>query len=173
VTTWLKYFLSGALAFWGPAVLWAALLRRPIEDSWRVYDPLMAFSLCLCYLLILNRASRSSGPSISGSMLLGIYILGPWLLLLEATLSGGGIRGELVTFRWWWLLYLLYSLVPPYTLILSGYDVTIFALLFVTVFLLFAHFKWERERWVYPFRRQRNTGTHRTGGRPFEESERF
>jgi hypothetical protein len=43
---------------------------------------------------------------------------------------------------------------PPYTLIMSGYDLSFFALLTVTLFLVVAHAKWERGLWILPSRRR-------------------
>jgi hypothetical protein len=75
-------------------------------------------------------------------MLFGIHILGGWLVMLENTFVGAGFHGLSLQDSW----FLLLAFVPPMTWLMAG--PSLFALLFVTLFLIFAHFRWERGRWV-------------------------
>ena len=87
-------------------------------------------------------------------MLAGIYVLGPWLIALEQTLIGSGFHET--GGPWYFLpLLILASFFPPYTLVMTTYDASLYALLAVTLFLNVAHFKWEKSRWILPVGKDR------------------
>ena len=71
-------------------------------------------------------------------MLLGIHILGAWFLIFQGSYLGSGVK---IGKDW---KFILYSLLPLFTWMISGYGGSIFALLFVSLFLIFAYVGWER-----------------------------
>ena len=164
---WTIYVIAGALSFWGPEVLLAGIIRRPFNDYWYLVSPLLVFSCYLSWRVAYRRkvVATIGGPSAAGCMLLGIYLLGPWLMLLEATLVGAGYF-ELRIRQSWWLTVLAASFFPPYTLMLSGYDGSFFALVAISGLLVRTHIKREKGDWILPFRRHRST---QAGGSAFRQ----
>src|SRR4029079_8368132 len=107
---------------------------------------MLVLSTLVAYSTLTRLKRRlEGGPSVAGAMVLGIYVLGPSLMFLEATLAGVGFHA-LKTVPYWWLYMPLSSAVPIFTLMLSGYDASIFALVFVTAFLVAAR-SWENGSW--------------------------
>jgi hypothetical protein len=151
---WIVYSVVGATAFWGPETLWALIMRK--NAPWQVLTALLSLTLCATYGVVLRiRRRMASGPSAAGSMLVGIFVLGPWFMTLTSTFNGSGGGFHEVKAWYDWLFLLMFSFVPPYTLMMSGYDASVFALLLVTIFLTAAHFTLERRRWLLPLHRNR------------------
>jgi hypothetical protein len=142
-----KYFLLGAVAFWAPDVVIAAVTREASIEHWYLANPIIVASVCLTYAGICKLSARMhSSRTISAAfyMLVGIYLLASSFMLLEQAVA----TFRLPPFHTWrdWGYMILSSFFPPLILIMSGYDGSIFALLFVTVFLIVADQTWEKRR---------------------------
>lgn len=136
----MKYFLLGAACFWMPAVIVDASSRSELPLS--VYNIPPFLSVAVVYWLLSKRKGRTpTDPSVALCMLCGIWMLGAPIVLLASTFRDGfhNMNRSVV-----WLL--LISFVPILTFVMSGLH--FFALIFVTLFLIFTHFRWERSRWV-------------------------
>lgn len=106
---------------------------------------ILSLTLSISYLMLLrHKGQRILPTSLALTMLSGIYLLGPLFMFLGQTFRGAGFH-EVRGLRDWFLMA-LFSLIPPYTLMMSVYDTTLFALLFATVFLICGHFALERSR---------------------------
>lgn len=75
-------------------------------------------------------------------------------MTVKSTLEGAGYHNFKGVIDWLYLL--LYPLFPPYTLIMSGYDLSAFALTFGTVFLIVAR-RFEKGSWRISLRPDRRT----------------
>jgi len=142
-----KYFLLGAAAFWVPDVVIAAFTREASIEHWYLANPIFVASVCLTYAGICKMSARiRSTRTISEAfyMLVGIYVLAPLFMLHEQAV----VTSRLPPFHTWrdWSYMILSSFFPPLILIMSGYDGSTFALLFVTVFLIVADQTWEKRR---------------------------
>src|SRR5271165_3869647 len=140
-----KYFLLGAIAFWTPDVVLAAIFHQPSIERWYLANPIFVISVCLTYAAIFKlRASRFPTSNISAAfyMLIGIYVLAPEFMLMEQAFALSRFHSTVQD----WGYMILFSFLPPYTMMMSGYDGSAFALLFVTVFLIVADQKWEKHR---------------------------
>jgi hypothetical protein len=146
---WFKYFLLGGLSCWGPEIVVAAV-GAAMGRLWELPNLILPLTACLAYLLLLRSERRlQSDPSIAGSMLIGIWVLAPTLIFIEATFKGGGFR---IGGNGLWY-FLLFSLMPWYVLDIATYDVSLGALLVVAIFLAVEHWRHERKHWILPFRR--------------------
>jgi hypothetical protein len=142
-----KYFLLGAVAFWTPDVLLAAVFHQPSIERWYLANPIFVISVCLTYAAIFKlRASRYPPSNISAAfyMLIGIYVLAPEFMLIEQTFAFSRIPAFHTMQDWGYMM--LSSFLPPYTLIMAGYDGSAFALLIVTVLLIVADQTLEKHR---------------------------
>jgi uncharacterized membrane protein len=146
---WFKYFLFGGLSCWGPEIVVAAI-GAAMHRLWEWPNVFLPLTACIAYLLLLRSERRfQSDPSIAGSMLIGIWVLAPTLILIESTFKGGGFRtgGD-------GLLYiLLFGFMPWYVLEMATYDLSLGALLLVTIFLAVGHWRREEEHWILLLRR--------------------
>lgn len=143
---WLFYFSLGAISCWGPEVVFASIFRRP--GNWQLLN--IGLPLCVvgAYFVALRSKKRSPHePSLARCMLVGVYASAPWLIGLENTFMGAGFR-DMHKFSDWAVL-LISSLVPIYTFVISTYDVSLFGLVVVTSFLIFAHNRWEKGSWTF------------------------
>ena len=75
-------------------------------------------------------------------------------MTLKSTLEGAGYHNFKGAIDWFYLL--LYPVFPPYTLIMSGYDLSAFALIFGTVFLILAR-RFEKGSWRISLRSDHRT----------------
>jgi hypothetical protein len=147
---WMRYFFLGAICFSMPGLILTAILRRELS-AW-LYTILPVISVVSAYFWISKSKNRAaSNPSVAICMLLGIHILGPWFATLEYTFLGAGFRGAKSGHEFLLLveILLLYSL-PLLSWIMMPFY--FFALCCVTPFFIFAHFWWERGRWIFPLR---------------------
>jgi hypothetical protein len=146
---WFKYFLLGGLSCWGPEIVVAAV-GAAMGRVWELPNLILPLSACLAYLLLLRWERRlQADPSIAASMLIGIWVLAPTLIFVEATFKGYGFRvgGSGLGY------FLLFSFMPWYVLDIATYDASLGALLAVTIFLIVEHWRHERKHWILPFRR--------------------
>jgi hypothetical protein len=74
-------------------------------------------------------------------MLLGVWYLGPTMIMLGQTFEGAGFR-HVQTLPFWAVA----TVFPPLTLMLAGYDLTVTGLLLATIFLVLAYWIVERPR---------------------------
>jgi len=149
---WFKYFLLGGLSCWGPEIIVAAI-GAAMHRLWELPNLILPLSACIAYLLLLRSERRlQSDPSIAGCMLLGVWVLAPTLILIESTFRGGEFRSAGNDF--WYLL--LFSFMPLYVFDMATYDLSLGALLVVTVFLVLGHWRRERNHWVFPLKRYTN-----------------
>jgi hypothetical protein len=73
---------------------------------------------------------------------MGVYLLGPILMFIGATAHGGGFS----QFQGWEVKWLLVSMFVPFvTLVLSGYQGTVFGLLATTLIMFIIRFTLERK----------------------------
>jgi hypothetical protein len=138
---WIRYSLLGAIGFWIPGLILTALVRR--ELGLTLFTVLPIIGLLFAYWLASKSTNRTAdSPSIAACMLFGIYVLGSWFGMIENTFVGAGFH-EMSRQDLW---FLVLCFLPPVTWLMAGEQ--LFALIFVTLFLTFAHFRWERGRWV-------------------------
>jgi hypothetical protein len=138
---WIQYSLLGAIGFWIPGVILTAILRR--ELGLTLFTVLPITGLFFAYWFASKSRNRTAAsPSIAACMLLGIYVLGSWVAMLENTFLGSGFHGMSRQDLW----FLALCFLPPITWLMAGEQ--LFALLFVTIFSIFAHLRWERGRWI-------------------------
>jgi hypothetical protein len=134
VRPWIKYFLLGAVSFWGPLTVVAAVLHRLPGGKWQLVNLVVACLVsCITYLLLLRlRNPPALGTRIGLWMLIGMWVLSLWFELLSLTLQGGGFHGMKGSD---WVYFLLFSLAPFPSLLFYAYDGSFFALLLVSLFL--------------------------------------
>ena len=140
---WTKYFLLGAVSFWVPGVILTVILHDVDPLGLGLFTILPTISLLSIYWFSTRQQKVASAPSVAAHMLLGIYVLGAWFVMLGDTFAGGGLHAFTQHDLW----FLALCFLPPMAWLLAGPQV--FSLLFVTLFLIFAHFRWERGRWVF------------------------
>jgi hypothetical protein len=147
---WITYWFLGAFWFCIPGLILTAILRHELSE-WLYTIPAFISVFCAYFVVSRSKNRVAAGPSVAMCMLLGIHILGAWFVMLELTFLGGGFRAvnslhgrEFLSFL---EIPLLLSLPLVSWIMMPQY---FFALCFVTVFLIFAHFRWERGRWIFP-----------------------
>jgi hypothetical protein len=141
--TAVTYMFVGALSFWMPDVVLSALL--PNGHVLLITDTLVLPTVALSSYFIVLRHRPAKVPSLSLWMVVGILFFGSPFMLWTATLKGGGTH-SLVPRDY--LFEPLFMLFPPYTFMLSGYDLTLFALLITIIGFIVCFFKFERPRAV-------------------------
>jgi hypothetical protein len=126
-----KAALFGGSVFWLPDLAYHYFRRsEPTTTAIWVLTLVMPFVVTLAYFSV--RSKAKTGPrSLAFSMLLGVWVLGPTMIVLGQTYQGAGFRS----------IYTLAAVVfatvfPPLTLIMAGYDLSIMALLLGTGALL-------------------------------------
>jgi hypothetical protein len=90
-------------------------------------------------LLWMLRGKHSKGSSIAAYMLLGMWMLEPTYWKITQT--------DLT-----WGLYILFTVMPMYSYIMSAYAGALFGLLIGSALLFVEHIKLEKGNWVLPFR---------------------
>src|SRR5271169_5861077 len=132
-----RSILLGGIAFWLPDLLYDCIAKRePTTVAIVMLTLIMPFAACLAYF-----GSRATGRnrSVASSMLLGIWLLGPTMIMLGQTYEGAGFR-HVQSLPYW----ILGTVFPPVTLLLAGFDLSIGALLLGTGALLLARRVCER-----------------------------
>jgi uncharacterized membrane protein len=120
----LKLMVLGAIGFWVPDIAWHAIRGNQFDGRDVIgITVLMLLSFLGTYTLIRRQREQST----LRWMLLGIWLLGGFLVMVSATFGGGGFAlGDR-------LQTLLMSLIPGIVYILATYDGSLRALLIVTV----------------------------------------
>jgi hypothetical protein len=87
-----------------------------------------------------------AGPSLALFALIGIWLIGPWLMAAAGKLAGGpGFHkpSDYLPFLWM-------SLCPPLTLYLSAMQGSVLALIVATILMPLCHRWFEKGRWIVP-----------------------
>jgi hypothetical protein len=133
--------LVGAIAFWLPTTIIHLVTRRELNGLLGTF--LGPALLVLIYVGF--RLSRLVRVRAYIWMLVGLYMFGPWFMFVGFMPFGGGFARAMGPLEWYYLA--LSSLLPPMTLLYSGYDGTLFGVLLVTIALPSLHYlqrRWSR-----------------------------
>jgi hypothetical protein len=133
----LTYIVSG-VAFWIPSVVIHAI--RGMKFGGSIFDivaiflmPLLAAVVAL-EVLDKRRIGGCRRGIIAVWLLVGIWILGPLMMTISASFSGGGFaRADA-----WRMLTLAIPLFMHFTWMMSAYDGTLGALVIVTIWFVIA-----------------------------------
>lgn len=160
MTIWVRYLVFGPLVFWGSDLIMRAVTRQP-SSGWKA--TVLLLILCIAYVAAWKMQKSRSGPSLSLSMLIGIFLFGPWCIVFTKTLLAGGFHSvgsweDAIPLAVSSVALVLYAFQPFFILKMSVDCGSLSALLLALVFLLAAHFLWERHRWILPFFRKREGG---------------
>lgn len=122
------YILEGAMIFWCPGLILHAV-RGARFGGFDMLALAIALPLfCLWWLLRIPR-SRRLGPALLS--VLGIWLLGPLMMAINATTAGAGLALP----GGWRLITIGFFEFPLYTFMLSTYDGTLGPLLITTALL--------------------------------------
>ena len=137
-----RSILVGALSFWFPDVIYHYLLKAELTRvAILELTFLMPLVTAICWLAIRTWKKRSEARrEMAIFMLLGIWLLGPLMITLGTTFAGAGFKAGLISVV---IVFIGTLVFPLYTSIMSGLDLTIPPLAFVTLFLVSIHF-WEK-----------------------------
>jgi hypothetical protein len=133
----LTYIVSG-VAFWIPSVVIHAIRGAKFGGS--IYDVIAIFLLpvlaTVVTLEVLDklRIGACRRGIIAVWMLVGIWILGPLMMTVSASFSGGGFARP----DTWRMLALAIPLFMHFSWMMSAYDGTLGALVMVTVWFIIA-----------------------------------
>jgi len=130
-------FLLGGACFWTPTTVIQVLTRRDLNLVVATLVPLAAL---LSVYFGLRRSIRLKNTALW--MLAGTYILGPIFIMTAWIPLHGGFYVPLTGWKDFAYLALL-CLVPPFTLVLAGYDSTMFGMLAITVVMIVINRKLE------------------------------
>lgn len=123
--------LLGSITFWLPDVLHHYFTRsEPTMSARWILTLVMPSVATAAYFLAKRNVARHA--SRAWSMLLGIWCLGPMMIGLGQTFEGAGFRSSI----WNVPLCIVAGVFPPLTLVLAGFDLSVFALLLATLSLL-------------------------------------
>lgn len=129
--------MLGGVVFWLPNLLYHYLAKtEPTGAALLVLTVIMPFAVCVAYFISRAKGRHSLHAS---SMLLGIWILGPTMIILGQTFEGAGFRNVQTLLYW-----AVATAFPPLTLVMAGFDLSVGALLLGTVLLLLARCIYER-----------------------------
>ena len=126
----------GSVVFWLPNTI-LHTLRGPDASflHWRLLASLQTFATLATLIAIWVLRDRDTNPRrVALCMLLGIWVLGPLWLSINATLTGGGFARE----QGWLGVVVAVFLFPVMTPLLSVYDGSILSVLISTLFLALA-----------------------------------
>jgi len=127
------HMVIGAASFWLPDILTKVFTGN--GTAWPLITVIMP-AICFGVYFRIQRAMRADNISVAAWTLAGIYFFGPLFMLATATLGGAGLH----TIRhadYWFIPVQMFF--PPFTLMLSGYDQSFFALIIVTVGFAIIH----------------------------------
>lgn len=133
----------GGLSFWLPDVIYHYVLKAELNGL-VIFELtfLMPFVTAICYVAVFR--ARKHAESRQGAalfMLVGIWLFGPVMIMLGTTFADAGFKAGPISI----VTVIVGTLVfPLYTAIMSGLDLTISALILVTLLLSAIHFIWER-----------------------------
>ena len=139
-----RSMLLGGVSFWLPDVIYHYLRKTELISTaiWEmtVTMPLLAM-LTYATVLVVARHHGEGRQPLASSVLLGIWVLAPTMITLGTSFAGAGFRSGLVS-----LVTVIFAtaLFPIFALMMAGYDLTIPALLLVTIMLVGARFAFER-----------------------------
>lgn len=132
--------LLGGVAFWLPDFLYHYFARsEPNATAIWALTLIMPSAVTLAYFF--TKHNVEGAVSRAFSMLIGIWCLGPTMIMLGQTFQGAGFR-NIQSLPYWAVA----SLFPPLTLVLAGFDLSIFALLIATISLVLLYWVVERRR---------------------------
>lgn len=138
--------LFGGVTFWLPDFLYHYLARsEPSTNAILLLTFVMPLAVIVAYFV--TKLNAEGGVSRAWSMLGGIWCLGPTMIMLGQTYQGAGFR-NIQSVPYWAVA----TVFPPLTLVMAGFDLSIFALVFGTTSLLLLY-------WVVE-RRQRHPALH-------------
>jgi hypothetical protein len=140
-----RTILLGAFSFWLPDIVYHFLRKTELSTAaiWTMTAVMPLLALVAYTAVLFGTGRRDEGrPSVATSMLLGIWVLAPTMIGLGQTFAGAGFRSG------YGFLVVVFGTVlfPIFALMLSGYDLTIPALLLITILLVAARFVFERRR---------------------------
>jgi len=122
--------LLGGITFWLPDFLYHYFARsEPSTNAMLLLTLIMPSAVTAAYFLAKRNAARRA--SRAWSILIGIWCLGPTMIMLGQTYEGAGFR-NIRSVPYWAVA----SVFPPLTLVMAGFDLSIFALLLATTSLL-------------------------------------
>ena len=133
--------LLGGLAFWMPDFLYHYFARsEPTTTAIWVLTVTMPSALVFVYCIGRDN-NENKARSRAISMLLGIWFLGPTIIMLGQTFEGAGFRNVQPLFYW-----AVATVFPPLTLLMAGFDLSVFALLLASVSLALMYWLLEQRR---------------------------
>jgi hypothetical protein len=131
--TALTYALLGALVFWTPNVVVHWIIAYRFSGYVVMGLTFLLPAITILFFRVLSRPSPKRQSRLSQALfaVLGIWIAGPAMLTFSSSFCGGGLTQP---DAWRFFVYgtLLF---PVFTLVMSAYDGTFFALLLTTVLL--------------------------------------
>jgi hypothetical protein len=130
------HMVIGAASFWLPDILIKVFTGN--RTAWPLLTAILP-TTCFGVYFLVQRAIRAE-ISVASWTLAGIYFFGPLFMLATATLQGGGPHTMLYADYWFIPLDMI---LPPLTLLLSGYDQSFFALMIVTIGFAIIRLKYE------------------------------
>jgi len=132
IASYVTYMLLGSFAFWLPSVILHAVKGDDYFRHLRVLAYVQVFSTLGALVSIwLLRGWIVPPRRIAPWMLLGIWMLGPFWLSVNATFDGGGFARE----GGWLGVIISILLFPVITPLLAVYDGSILNLLMITLLL--------------------------------------
>jgi hypothetical protein len=140
-----RTMLVGAFSFWLPDIVYHFASESELSTTaiWTMTAVMPLLALIAYGAVVCTIGRRGEGRwSVATSMLLGIWVLAPTMIGLGQTFAGAGFRSGHASI----VIILGTVLFPIYALIMSGYDLTIPALLLVTILLLGVRFTFERRQ---------------------------
>ena len=131
----LKYVLLGGFAFWAPGVLLHWLRGNRFSGSDVIALTILLPSTTVLFFIVDRKISDSIKYRVSAILfaLLGIWLLGPLMMAVSATFSGGGFSKP----DGWHFVLIGTGFFPVFTFMMSTYDGTLGALLLTTALLPF------------------------------------
>jgi hypothetical protein len=139
----LTYALMGAFVFWAPNVLvhWIIAYRFSGLVALGLTVLLPAVTLLFFRAFLWPSLKQESRLSPALFAVLGIWIAGPAMLTFSSSFCGGGLTQPDA-----WRFFVFGTLLfPLFTLVMSAYDGTFFALLLTTLLLpIFANFRFKK-----------------------------
>jgi hypothetical protein len=136
------YGILGAASFWTPDIF----LNARGSGSLLLFTLLPTVGFLIACLTTKKLGGSISGPSVATYMIIGVWLLGSTAMMIGASFSGGGFSSSALDT----IVVIFLGLLPPYTMIMSTYDGSLFGLLLVSFLAVFAHFQFESDNWVLP-----------------------